>query len=394
MELPPVLTRRLTPKGLYALDAVAAIVVAVICWAAALEVPKQGLREPTWVSALVAVVFGLSVALRRRWTYAMAFTATAAAVISLATQIIPVFASFGPACALSLVFYTFGAYARNWKGMFVIITCGALVSASMVGSILLSDEPPSGDSPSTFFAALFGFLVIAPAQTLGFAIGERRAQTIERNQHMVRQATVEERLRVARELHDVIAHTMTLIVVKASIGNHVAEANPAEARDALQVIESTGRAAMLEVRRVLDILREDTPYAPTRGLGDLPALVELASVGGVQVRLDVERPEGPAVGEMPEAVELAVYRIVQEAITNVVKHAAPAQCHVSVVVNAEEVRIEVNDDGKRPPRPDAVGHGLTGMRERVTLHGGTFAAGPRAEGGYSVRALLPAGGAA
>ncbi|WP_426508716.1 sensor histidine kinase [Dactylosporangium sp. McL0621] len=392
MELPPVLTRRFTPKGLYALDALVAILVTVLCSTAALAAPMHGPQEPTWVSILVAVVFGLTVALRRRWPYPTAFAVTITSAVSLATQVVPDFAGIGPGFALALVFYTFGSRARDWKGLGTSIACGALVSAGMIGPIVASGGSPSGDSPGRAFAALFGFIAIAPAQTFGFALGERRAQAAERSRQMLQRAAVEERLRVARELHDVIAHTMTLIVVKAAIGNHVAEASPAEARDALQVIEATGRTAMLEVRRVLDMLREDTPYAPTRGLRDLPALVELASVGGVQVRLDVDRPEEAVAAGMPESVELAVYRIVQEAITNVVKHASPARCHVSVVVGADQVCIEVDDDGKRPARTGSVGHGLIGMRERVALHGGTFSAGPRTEGGFSVRALLPAAG--
>ncbi|WP_433053615.1 sensor histidine kinase [Dactylosporangium sp. CS-033363] len=394
MELPPVLTRRLGPRGLYMLDAFSAAGTTLVCFFAALAVPQGGWSEPLWLSALVALALGVPVAFRRRWPFRSAFVVVAASMLALGAQIVPTFAAAGPAIALALVYYTFGTVARDWKGIAGVVVGGLLISACMVIPMLMSDKPPSGDSPSLIMASFFGLFATSPAQTLGFAIGERRAQTAARNEQAIQKAAVEERLRVARELHDVIAHTMTLIVVKAAVGNHVADASPAEARDALQVIEKTGRAAMLEVRRVLDMLREDTPYAPTPGLNDLPGLVEMASFGGVRVQLDVAPPDKTTIEEVPESVGLAVYRIVQEAITNVVKHAAPAECRVSIVVNPAEIRIEVNDDGKRPPRPNATGHGLIGMRERVALHGGTFTAGPRAEGGFSVRALLPAGGIA
>ncbi|MFI5916351.1 sensor histidine kinase [Dactylosporangium sp. NPDC051541] len=344
------------------------------------------------------MAIGLPVATRRRWPYRSAGTATVAAVVGLAFEIIPAFAAVAPLFALALVFYVFSSIARDLKAFFFMFTSSVLVGGSLAGPMVLGEPntSPNDDTPPWVLAFLLAMLVISFASMIGYAAGERRAQAAQRNDQLVQQATVEERLRVARELHDVIAHTMTLIVVKASIGNHVAEADPREARDALQVIETAGRAAMLEVRRVLDMLREDTPYAPAPGLDDIPALVELASMGGVEVELNMDRPTEPAVEEAPESVGLAVYRIVQEAITNVVKHAAPARCQVNIVVRADGVQIEVDDDGKRPARTSGTktGHGLIGMRERVALHGGTFSAGPRAEGGFSVRALLPAGGVA
>ncbi|GAA3449444.1 sensor histidine kinase [Dactylosporangium matsuzakiense] len=399
MNLPPLLTRQLTLRGLYTLDALGAVASTVLCYWAAEAAPTDGRPdEPIWLSLVIALAIGLPVAVRRHWPYPAAMTATIAASIGLATEIIPAFAAVAPLFAMALVFYVFNSIARDMRAFFFMFACTVLVSASLAGPIYIaeSEAPTTDDTPPWMLAFLLAALVVSLASMLGFTAGERRAQTAERNEQMLQQATVEERLRVARELHDVIAHTMTLIVVKASIGNHVAEADPREARDALQVIEAAGRSAMLEVRRVLDMLREDTPYAPAPGIDDIPALVQLASVGGVEVQLTMDRPDEPAVAEAPESVGLAVYRIVQEAITNVVKHAAPAQCWVNVAVGADGVRIEVDDDGKRPARTHGTesGHGLIGMRERVALHGGTFSAGPRAEGGFSVRALLPAGGGA
>ncbi|GIF16985.1 sensor histidine kinase [Actinoplanes teichomyceticus] len=390
------LIRRLRPTELYLLDTVAAVAVSFVCLLAALAAPVDGRpAEPGWLSLIAALVIALPIAARRRWPYPVAITVTVATALALAIEVIPSFAAPGPACALALAFYTFGAAARDRRAFAVEAACSFLIGLGMVVPMLLAGHSdPAPDSPSAILAVLFGGLVIGPSAILGFAIGERRAQNAQRSEQLRREATIQERLRLARELHDIIAHTMTLIVVKASVGNHVAEADPAEARDALRVIEKTGRAAMLEVRKMLDTLREETSFAPTPGLDDLPELVELASLGDARVTLTVERPEGAAAAEMPDSVQLAVYRIVQEAVTNVVKHAAPAHCQVTVMVGCSDVRVEVTDDGKREPTMNRTGHGLIGMRERVALHGGTFDAGPRAGGGFSVTALLPLGGPA
>ncbi|GAA2366418.1 sensor histidine kinase [Dactylosporangium salmoneum] len=358
-----------------AIDAAAVVPVGAACLAAAYAAPEAGgPHEPGWVSVVVALAISAPVAVRRRWPYAAAAVATLAAAAALVTQVIPSFAGVAPGCALALVFYSLGAAAPNRWGL----------TAAAAGAVLAG----VGVRPPTV-AVFFGLAAVGPAFALGYVVAERRAQAALRDEQLVRQATVEERLRVARELHDVVAHTMTLIVVKASIANHVAEKSPAEARDALRVIETAGREAMLEVRRMLDMLREDTPDAPVRGLRDLPELASLATVGGVEVRLELDPPDAA----LPEAEGLAVYRIVQESLTNVVKHAAPARCRVRVEVRGGEVGIEVTDDGGRAAAPGRAGHGLIGMRERAAMHGGTFAAGPRPGGGFAVRARLPVGAA-
>jgi signal transduction histidine kinase len=387
--------RRLRPIELYVLDAVGAAIVVLICLAGAIEAPRDGHpAEPGWVSALTAVAIGLPIAVRRRWPFAVAVTVTVASSIALGAEVIPSFAAPGPAVALVLAFYTLGAAVRDARAFLIQGACCFLISAGMAGPTFFGDRMPSPDSPPPWLTLLLCALMIAPSAILGFAIGERRAQNAQRSEQLRREAAIEERLRIARELHDIIAHTMTLIVVKASIGNHVAESHPAAARDALQVIEKTGRAAMYEVRKVLDMLREDTPYAPTPGLDDLPRLVEMASAGEASVTLTVDCPDETAVDRISESVQLTVYRIVQEAVTNVVKHAAPAHCQVTVLVGTDDIRVEIKDDGQRPVRAGGSGQGLIGMRERAALHGGTFSAGPRNGSGFCVTALLPVGGAA
>lgn len=377
----PLLTRRLRPVDLYIVDAVLAMAVGgLLCPYAALESPLHGgIREPLWVSVLVGMALGLPLAVRRRWPIPVAAVISGSAAAALITGVIPNFAAAAPAVAISVSFYTVAVSTTTRRSLISAAACLALVSVALVLT--------AGDLWSRTGAVLYAAVMIVPAWVIGWLLRERRALAARQGERLVRQAAAEERLRVARELHDVVAHTLSLIVVKAAVANHIAETDPREAGAALRVIEETGRNALTDVRRVLGTLREDTPYAPMPGLDELPMLAQQAAIGGVDVRLDVRREE-PA-GAVPESVGLAVYRIVQEAVTNVVKHAAPAACRATVTVTPREVRIDVTDDGRRPVQIGGEGHGLIGMRERVTLHGGEFHAGPRFGGGYAVTASLP-----
>lgn len=369
------------PVDLYTVDALLAVAVGgLLCPYAALESPLHGgVREPLWVSVLVGMALGLPLAVRRRWPMAVAVVISSITTVALVTGVIPNFAAAAPAFAIGLSFYTVAVATPTRRSMLCAAGCLALVS---VGLVLTA-----GDLWSRTGGVVYAAVMVAPAWAIGWLIRERRALATRQSDQLVRQAATEERLRVARELHDVVAHTLSLIVVKAAVANHVAEADPREAGAALRVIEETGRSALTDVRRVLGVLREDSPYAPTPGLDELPLLARQAAIGGVDVHLDVRRDE-PA-GAVPESVSLAVYRIVQEAVTNVVKHAAPAACRVTVTVLPDEVRVEVTDDGRRPVLLGGEGHGLIGMRERVALHGGEFRAGPRSDGGFAVTASLP-----
>jgi signal transduction histidine kinase len=205
----------------------------------------------------------------------------------------------------------------------------------------------------------------------------------------------EERLRIARELHDVVAHGMSLIAVKAGVANHVLEARPQEAQDALRVIETTSRGALTEMRQLLGVLRSGSDageapasLSPAPGAGGLRELADRAAMAGVRVSMEVRGLE-----RLPEGVGLSVYRIVQEALTNVVRHAAPARCSVVVEADGRSVTIEVADDGPGrrvlPAGEPGHGHGLVGMRERVAMYGGVFRAGPRRAGGFGVSVRLP-----
>ncbi|MEU7018515.1 sensor histidine kinase [Streptomyces sp. NPDC046385] len=203
----------------------------------------------------------------------------------------------------------------------------------------------------------------------------------------------DERLRIARELHDVVAHHLTVIAVRAEVARAVASSNPQEAEQTLALVGTAGRTALTEMRRMLGVLRSPTDEAElgsAPGLADLPALADGA---GPRVQLSVD-PHPP----LPPGVELAVYRIVQEALTNVVKHAGSADCRVNLSRTAPgAVEIEVVNDAparlpsRLPPRRPGGGHGLIGMRERAAMCGGTLSAGPLATGSFRVHARLPCG---
>jgi signal transduction histidine kinase len=222
------------------------------------------------------------------------------------------------------------------------------------------------------------------------AQAERRAQA--RIDEALRTVT-QERMRIARELHDVVAHSMSVIAVQAGVGHHVIGVCPEEAAKALAAIETTSRAALREMRALLGVLREETAeetteeFLATPGLADLALLAERTGRAGLRVEL---RFKGEP-WELPPAMDLAGYRIAQEALTNVVKHAGTDQARVQVVYGRGEVEIEVTDDGVGQGAAVVTGgHGLVGMRERVALYGGEFAAGPRPLGGFRVWARLPA----
>ena len=213
---------------------------------------------------------------------------------------------------------------------------------------------------------------------------EARAERLEREQEeSVRRATAEEQARIARELHDVIAHNVSVMVVQAAAADDVFETQPARAREALQAIERTGRAALTELRRLLDGVRT-TEFAPQPGLAGLDALVEGVRAAGLPVTLEVEGE----LGDLPAGLDLSAYRIVQEALTNAIKHAGASAAEVRVRRTADEVELEVVDDG-HGPSGNGRGQGLIGMRERASLLGGEVEAGPKPGGGFRVRAKLP-----
>ncbi|WP_216858182.1 sensor histidine kinase [Actinomadura verrucosospora] len=335
-----------------------------------------GHETPALLAVPVAAAMGLPLAVRRLWPVpvfgAVLAASTAALVLGLPWD-------FYAAAAYALYPLALGLPRLRWIPTRMI---GVLSAIVIFGGALVG---PKNWHTEQLGRVALGLGVLGAAWALSRAVRDRRAYTAQAARRLAETAVGEERLRIARDLHDIVAHSMSLIAVKAGVAVHVAEARPQEALDALRVIESTSRGTLAEMRHLLGVLRADEPgLAPSPGLGSLPGLAERAAMAGVHVDLDVR------VADLPESMALAAYRIVQEAVTNVVKHAAPARCRVLVEISGGYLRIEVDDDGPGVRvLPGAPGHGLIGMRERVMMYGGDFTAGPRAEGGFAVAAAFP-----
>jgi signal transduction histidine kinase len=328
---------------------------------------------------LVGLAIGLPVAVRRRWPLTVAGVVLGVAVAALSTGIVPTYAGAGPSAALACALYLVGVAVAGRPSMIALAVCLAVLATALVVA------PAATPGSLNAAAAALASLLVGVAWVVGRAARERRGYAARTAEQRTERAVGEERLRIARELHDIVAHSMSLIAVKAAVANHVADERPQETRDALRVIETTSRDALTEIRRALGVLRTEAAFSPTPGLSDLPGLVAPAAGAGVRVDLALT-PEGARV---PDGVGLAVYRIVQEALTNVVKHAAPASCRTTVAVEPGQVRVEVTDDGTRAATSTGGGQGIIGMRERVAIYGGDFAAGPRRQGGFTVTARLP-----
>lgn len=250
-----------------------------------------------------------------------------------------------------------------------------------------------GPSDFGFFLLLFGgpFLVgrIFRARTDRERALAARAAALEAERDVkAREAVAEERARIARELHDVVAHAISTIVLHARGGRRMLAEEPDETRRALDVIERAGEQALVEMRRLLGILRQDDKQlalAPQPTLSRVDELAASLTSSGLPVDVTVE---GTPV-RLPPGIDVSAYRIVQEALTNALKHAGPARAHVTVRYRPQEVELEVVDDGVGDGDGGGSGHGLLGIRERVGLYGGELESGRRGEGGYAVRARLP-----
>ncbi|WP_433360270.1 sensor histidine kinase [Actinoplanes sp. CA-142083] len=387
-------TPRLSRHQWIALDGLAAIAYLLVFAPAAVLATDV----PAGVAVPLVVAVGAPVAARRLWPVGVFVVVLAASVAALALGVLT-----DPFVAAAFALYPVALGTRHPRLPIKVtgaIAVAILVVASVVGT-------PHGIWPRLGTAVLgAGFL--AGAWTAGQVVRARRAEATRTAAEQAAQAVTEERLRIARELHDVVAHSMSVITVQAGTANHVIATHPTEAQKALRVIESTSRTALTEMRQLLGVLRsggDGVEFAPLPGPSGLPTLVRRAEEAGVQVELDLRGTES-----LPAGPALSVYRIVQEALTNVVRHAAPARCEITVIVKGGEVTIDVTDDGRRagrspagyagadtgeqtrprmPPDRARTGHGLIGMRERVLMYGGSFRAGPRPEGGFAVSARLP-----
>ncbi|MEU6428370.1 sensor histidine kinase [Microbispora sp. NPDC046973] len=376
-DVRPLFPRPLRPRELVALD-----VLAGLAYAFVLVVGSLDARHPAAWALIAAMTVPLAV--RRRWPLPVFCVVAVASAAAMALGVVR-----EPLAATAYALYPVALTTRRrrWEPTAAIgaLTVGALLLAAFGG---VAAEPEVRRIVET---VVLGSLALGGAWTIGRAVRERRAYAARRAEQAAERAVTEERLRIAREMHDVVSHTLSLIGVKAGVAAHVADRRPEEALEALRVIETTSRQALTEMRHMLGVLRTAPgaaagALAPAPGLAALPDIAERAAAAGVRVDLDVRVTDG-----LSPALELAVHRIVQEAVTNVVRHAAPAACRVLVHDEGGQVRIEVTDDGpgRRVLPAGPPGHGLIGMRERVTAYGGIFTAGPLPGGGFRVLARLP-----
>jgi signal transduction histidine kinase len=295
--------------------------------------------------------------------------------------------------AMLIAFYSVGAHCDDRPSPLVgVVAVAAIAAADLARPGTFS---ASGTRPGAWLAFAIAWLVGRDQRRRRQRVGELedRAERLEREREEQAQlAVAEERGRIARELHDVIAHNVSVIVVQAQAGPHLV-GDTKRVVGVFQAIESSGRDALGELRRLLGILRsgdDQLAIGPQPGLSSLQSLVEHVRASGVSLEL---RIEGEPV-HLPAGVDLSAYRIVQEALTNVVKHAGGAAAEVVIRYRERALELDVVDDGhSRPVDVNGAGHGLIGMRERVALYGGTLEAGTRDGGGYAIRARLPFGDA-
>ncbi|MGH3012884.1 MAG: sensor histidine kinase [Gaiellaceae bacterium] len=333
-------------------------------------------------AAAAGLVLALSLGWRRRAPLAVLAVAIAISLVANAVALLD--AATTPAVGLVVAAYSVGAHTQGLRASIGVTGIAALIAANV------ADQLSAGD-------LLFISLILGGAWLAGRAMRNRRERerVLERltvdlereREEKARAAVAEERVRIARELHDVVAHAISVIVLQARGGRRSLATDPEETREALDTIEATGSAALAEMRRLLGMLRrddEEISLAPQPSLRYIDALVAQVRDAGLPVELSIE---GEPV-EVPPGVDLSAYRIVQEALTNALKHAGPATARVIVRYGDHDLELEVADTGTGAD-PDGAGHGLVGMRERVSLYGGKVEAGPGDGGGFAVRARLP-----
>jgi signal transduction histidine kinase len=275
---------------------------------------------------------------------------------------------------------------------------GAAVTSLVVGYFSFLWLPYLvGSEPSPTLGQALGLaawlLVLLAASEIARSRRERALELAHTRAEEARRRASEERLRIARELHDVLAHNISLINVQSGVALHLIDERPEQARSALTAIKEASNEALGELRSVLDILRqghEALPRTPTSGLAHLDDLVAKTEAAGLRVTKHVEGAPHP----LPPKVDLAAFRIVQEALTNVTRHAGDANATISIGYGKRELTVQVDDDGRltASDTPSGAGKGIAGMRERATALGGELEAGPRPDGGFRVRARLPLDG--
>ena len=370
--------RALKQLSARAADVADPIIVALLAGSALIEVLVSG--APLVEAVLVALI-ALPLLARRRAPRLVLVLVIAAGYVGYAT---------GPEeggalqgwIVVNIAVYSVAAHCSLRR---------ALAGAALVASFLLFFEIPRIVEGARFEDVVGEWLFVGSVWALGRWVRQRRRHTAALEaDHEARalEAVAEERARIAREMHDAVAHGVSVMVLQAGAAEHVLETSPERARESLRTIQDTGREAIVELHRMLGLLRSPVDHAeltPQPGVARLDALLGQVRAAGLPVELTVEgHPR-----RLPPGVDRSAYRIVQEGLTNALKHAGPAHATVTLRYRDRALELEVLDDGRGTERANGGGFGLVGMRERAALYGGELDAGARPGGGYALRATLP-----
>jgi signal transduction histidine kinase len=371
-------------------DALLALVVGGLVVLSGVNPQDHAYRAHNALSIGVIVLSLGALVVRRRYPFAVVLVDAGAALVLTIGD----FNSNGAALPALVALYTVAAHRPRRVSWWALALVVPLVTAVVVLDDGVQDQAGA--------VVIANVVVFATAWILGDNLQTRRKyvsaleERADRLEHdradQARRAVTYERARIARELHDVVAHHVGVMVVQAGAARRVLGRDPAQADAALETVEQTGREAMREMRAMLGVLRDEDAVAerdPQPGADALPALVAQVCDAGVRTTFAVSGDARP----LPPGVDLSVYRIVQESLTNVMRHAGPnAAAHVALAYGPVTVEVSVTDDGRgASAETNSDGHGAVGMRERAALYGGTLRAGPRAGGGFAVHASFPIG---
>ena len=361
-----------------------ALLAAALTAAMVVEVALEHLHPEALASALM-VVGGVSLAWRRIYPIAVGGVVVATGIAQSAIGM-SMHSAVSPVIAILVVSWSIGVYEDRRRAVLglALVVCGMWVAIG-IDVLRGTDHYQATDVPWIgTLIALPGVLgLLFGARTKSLRAAEARAARLELER---REAVAEERTRIARELHDVIAHSVSVMTVQAGAAEEMLRVDPGRAVEPVRAVQETGRQALVEMKRLVGMLREgdeETGLAPQPGFAEVELLVAQVREAGLEIDLRVEGTPRP----LPIGVDLSVYRVVQEALTNSLKHGG-RRATVTLRFDPEKLAIEVDDEGVVTVVGGS-GHGLAGMRERVGIFGGTFDAGPRAGGGFTVRAQLP-----
>lgn len=335
------------------------------------EVRQESAPPSDEPPVLLVALTALPLAARRRYPLAVFWTVLLAAVAT--AQV----ATWITVLAIAIAAYGAVAHSRNR-----VPTIAGLVVAAVLAGIAFRDIGPNLPS----WLGPFVVLLIAGVAASLVRFWRQRLAVLEKAQEeATRTAVEEERSRIAGELHDVVTHNVSVMLIQAGAARRVMDASPERSKQALLAVEASGRAAMADLRHVMGLLAAAEGLEPQPGLGELDSLVEGVRATGVPVTVSLSPPPGP----LPPGVDLTAYRVVQEALTNTIKHAVGATASVTIGHEGDWMEIEVRDTGGGQGARSGNGRGLLGLRERLAVYDGTLEAGPSAGGGFVLRARIP-----